>query len=596
MALLRANLRYWPTVAPTVRRALRHWEHRARAHTRPRPASAGVAQAPRGGLQRGGRRDARDAGTPSAAHAPDKSDRLPLEVLYDDIDGLSEAASDDAIQNGRQLYLAFTDALTPTVQQGANYYRFHPRGDDDGYLQELADTVRRALSELPSLAEITTSMQRAAARCAEVQIRAHAVTSIGIAQLEEWAKRESEHGELGWREFLAGAASSVLAVHALMALAAHDQATEAQADAIDGLYHSIGVLSTMLDSVIDYQQDAHSNVWSYSNLDDDPEMLGEALVAVVRHASERAPAVTDAAHHLMTLAGVVAYYGSAPAAGEGPARSVFARLQEDLHPSGRPHYDRHAQLATGSTVGCSAIRGRWRTDRMNVSALTPWRLAGWACVSRRAHRRRQPSLGASSQPARLRGTRGGADTLRARIADAVELGIRELTVYSFSTENWSRPTEEVRELIDMIARRIAEDGPRLHARGVRMRFVGRRERIPADLLERMRHAESLTENNRAITLFIALDYGARAEILDAAARYRGGGESAFRRLLYVPEMHDPDLIIRTGGESRLSNYLLWQGAYAELVFREERWPDFTRTMFVECLAEYAARDRRWGGR
>ncbi len=194
------------------------------------------------------------------------------------------------------------------------------------------------------------------------------------------------------------------------------------------------------------------------------------------------------------------------------------------------------------------------------------------------------------------GHEAGTDTLRARIGDAIELGIRELMVYSFSTENWSRPTEEVRALIDMISRRIAQDGPHLHAQGVRMRFVGRRERIPGRLLERMRHAESLTENNTAITLFIALDYGARAEILDAAARYRGGGEGAFRRLLYAPEMHDPDLIIRTGGERRLSNYLLWQAAYSELIFREEMWPDFTRAAFEQCLAEYSTRQRRWGGR
>ncbi len=194
------------------------------------------------------------------------------------------------------------------------------------------------------------------------------------------------------------------------------------------------------------------------------------------------------------------------------------------------------------------------------------------------------------------GHEAGTDTLRARIGDAIELGIRELMVYSFSTENWSRPTEEVTTLIDMISRRISEDGPRLHAQRVRMRFVGSRERIPNHLLERMRHAESLTERNDALTLFIALDYGARAEILDAAARYRGGGEAAFRELLHAPTMQDPDLIIRTGGEQRLSNYLLWQAAYAELVFREEMWPDFTRTALEECLAEYAARQRRWGGR
>jgi undecaprenyl diphosphate synthase len=198
------------------------------------------------------------------------------------------------------------------------------------------------------------------------------------------------------------------------------------------------------------------------------------------------------------------------------------------------------------------------------------------------------------------GYEAGADTLKARILDAVELGVRELMVYSFSTENWSRPRAEVHQLIAMISRRIAVESPYLNALGVRMRFVGRRGRIPADLLGRMRWAEALTAENCSLSLCVALDYGARAEILDAAARYRGGGENAFRRCLYAPEMHDPELIIRTGGERRLSNYLLWQAAHAELVFRDEQWPDFTRLALQECLAEYAARRgtlvkaRSWG--
>ena len=109
-------------------------------------------------------------------------------------------------------------------------------------------------------------------------------------------------------------------------------------------------------------------------------------------------------------------------------------------------------------------------------------------------------------------------------------------------------------------------------------------------------AEEQTADNDRITLFVAFNYGGRAEILDAAARYDGGGEDAFRALLYAPEMHDPDLIIRTSGEQRLSNYLLWQSAYSELVFRDELWPDFTREAFEESLAEYAERRRRYGGR
>jgi undecaprenyl diphosphate synthase len=131
---------------------------------------------------------------------------------------------------------------------------------------------------------------------------------------------------------------------------------------------------------------------------------------------------------------------------------------------------------------------------------------------------------------------------------------------------------------------------------VRMRFIGRRERVSRALLEQMDWAEAQTAHNERITLFVAFNYGGRAEILDAAERYTGGGEEAFRRLLYAPEMHDPDLIIRTSGEQRMSNYLLWQSAYSELVFAEELWPDFTREAFEHALAEFAGRMRRFGAR
>jgi len=172
----------------------------------------------------------------------------------------------------------------------------------------------------------------------------------------------------------------------------------------------------------------------------------------------------------------------------------------------------------------------------------------------------------------------GADTVKARLRDAVDLGVQELTVYSFSTENWSRPAEEV------------------DAEGVRMRFIGRREGVPAELVERMRWAEALTDANRRITLFVAFNYGGRAEIIDAARRFAGGSEEEFRQCLYAPEMHDPDLIIRTSGERRLSNYLLWQSAYSELVFRDELWPDFGREALEQSLAEFSERRRRFGGR
>jgi len=196
----------------------------------------------------------------------------------------------------------------------------------------------------------------------------------------------------------------------------------------------------------------------------------------------------------------------------------------------------------------------------------------------------------------VEGHRAGADTVKARLRDATEFGIRELTVYSFSTENWSRPAEEVAGLMRMFSERILAETPELREEGVRMRFIGRREGVAGALLEQMDWAQAQTAANDRITLYVAFNYGGRAEILDAAARYRGGGEEAFRRLLYAPEMHDPDLIIRTSGEQRLSNYLLWQGAYSELVFTDELWPDFSREAFEAALSEYERRRRRFGGR
>jgi undecaprenyl diphosphate synthase len=194
------------------------------------------------------------------------------------------------------------------------------------------------------------------------------------------------------------------------------------------------------------------------------------------------------------------------------------------------------------------------------------------------------------------GHRAGADVVKDRLRDAVELGIEELTVFSFSTENWTRPAEEVEGLMEMLAERIVGETPELHEEGVRMRFVGRREGVPAQLIERMEWAEGLTAGNDRISLFIAFNYGARAEIVDAARSFTEGAEEEFRQHLYAPEMHDPDLLIRTSGEKRLSNYLLWQCAYSELVFAEELWPDFDRAAFERALGEYETRQRRFGAR
>ena len=194
------------------------------------------------------------------------------------------------------------------------------------------------------------------------------------------------------------------------------------------------------------------------------------------------------------------------------------------------------------------------------------------------------------------GHQAGADVVKERLRDAVDFGVEELTVFSFSTENLSRPPAEVEGLMRMFRERIDRETPELHDEGVRMRFIGRRDEIDPELMERMQWAEELTADNDRIRFFVAFNYGGRSEILDAAKRFEDGGEDDFRARLYAPEMHDPDLLIRTSGELRISNYLLWQCAYSELVFREELWPDFSREAFKESLEEFEARKRRFGAR
>jgi undecaprenyl diphosphate synthase len=213
------------------------------------------------------------------------------------------------------------------------------------------------------------------------------------------------------------------------------------------------------------------------------------------------------------------------------------------------------------------------------------------------------------------GHEAGADTLRARVRDAVALGVKELTVYSFSTENWDRPEAEVQALIAMIARRLQSETPGLHSEGICIRFVGRLEAASKDLIAQMGRAQSLTEANRGMTLCIAFNYGGRAEIVDAARRLadkrvaqaaegrqagplapQSSDEEEFQACMYAPDMHDPDLVIRTGGEQRLSNYLLWQSAYSELAFRDEMWPDFSGAAFAQCLEGFGERGRRFGSR
>jgi undecaprenyl diphosphate synthase len=197
---------------------------------------------------------------------------------------------------------------------------------------------------------------------------------------------------------------------------------------------------------------------------------------------------------------------------------------------------------------------------------------------------------------RLTGHARGARRVTEVVRACPDLGITHLTLYAFSTENWQRPRDEVDGLMEMFAELIDSETPELNDEGVRMRFIGRRDEVSERLQDRMNWAEGETAGNDRMILFVAFNYGGRAEILDAAAKFQGGSEEDFQRLLYAPEMNEPDVLIRTSGEVRTSNFLLWQCAYSELVFTETLWPDFTEDDLRAALDEYEARGRRFGAR
>jgi undecaprenyl diphosphate synthase len=201
------------------------------------------------------------------------------------------------------------------------------------------------------------------------------------------------------------------------------------------------------------------------------------------------------------------------------------------------------------------------------------------------------------------GHRAGTRALRRTVEAAIDLGVKSLVVYAFSTENWTRPLAEVEALMEIFGETIERELPDLAKQGVRTRFVGRRDRAPEALRARMAALEDETAAKDRLDLWIAFDYGGRAEIVEAARRIAESGaepedidEALVASHLYAPEMPDPDLLIRTSGELRISNFLLWQLAYAELVFVDRWWPDFGEAELRSALEEYATRRRRFGGR
>jgi tetraprenyl-beta-curcumene synthase len=331
-ALALANIRYWLRVAPLVRVELRRWREHAEAI--PDPALRALA------LHKLDEEHftaevAATLGT--LAPRPYRSDAVQaivaLEIMYDYLDGLTEQPSRDPLRDGAQLFQAFLLALGQDGGDAGDYYRYRASSDDGGYLDELVAVTRAALARLPASAIVAETLQRAAARGAAAQTRAHAVPRAGRAQIEQWASREAETLQVPWREFLAGAASSVAAVHALIAAACHERTTAEQAADTDAAYLSIAAVATMVDSLVDYEEDAASGslALGYMQYFDDRKLARE-LAASLRSALARIQRIPNSGHHLMTLVGVVAYYTSEPGGKRGFARAAVSELQHELGP------------------------------------------------------------------------------------------------------------------------------------------------------------------------------------------------------------------------------------------------------------------------
>jgi tetraprenyl-beta-curcumene synthase len=347
LALVVANIRYWTTVAPVVRKELRRWEQRAGAIDDPELHALALEKLRDEGFH--AEASAMLATLAPHAHRRDAVEAIvALELLFDYLDGLTERPSPDPLRDGEQLFetLISAVAVPPAVPAKPPAVPAKPPavpGDllqtpsrcADGYLQELSRAVVLALARLPAAAAITEVAQRIAARSGQAQTRMHAAPQLGTAQLEQWGNAEAQGTGLGWRELVAGAASSVLVLHALIAAAADAHTTSAQAEAIASAYLSTCVLLTLLDGLVDHEQDkSHGgpDQPGYLSLYEDPQELSEVLAQGAQRAAKQARELPHGAHHAMTLVGVVAYFTSAPGAKSDFAKPLAARLQEQLAP------------------------------------------------------------------------------------------------------------------------------------------------------------------------------------------------------------------------------------------------------------------------
>lgn len=332
LTLLLMNVRYWTTIAPVVHAQLRRWERHAR--TIPDETLRTLALAKLREEVFNTQVAATLATTiPRRRREPLVRAIAALQVMYDYLDGLTELAHQNHLQTSKQLYQAFTDAVNLEADT-VDYYRLSSYGEDNGYLRALSEAVRAELRTLPGAAAgVLAVAHTSAIRCATSQSHVHAAPTLGQSQLEQWALHESHGTGLDWREFLAGAVASVIAVHALIAAAADERSTPQTAAALDRAYLAISAISTMLDSYVDHELDASTeSAWYLRYFDDDHEQVTDHLIRVARCAIARLHGLPNEAHHVMTLGGVFAYYGSAPTASANVARSVFARTHNELRP------------------------------------------------------------------------------------------------------------------------------------------------------------------------------------------------------------------------------------------------------------------------
>lgn len=331
LALVLANIRYWSTVAPVVHTQLDYWTSRAEGIPDPALQEVALTNLREEGFNA-------QATATLATLAPREHRKsvveaiVGLQVTYDYLDSLVERPLADPLGEGRSLYRALVDAVVLHTEPTGDYYAHTPPPDDGGYLQELVRVVRSALTKLPCRAAIAEASERAATRCAEAQVRAHAAPTLGRTQLTQWAQNNATPTGLQWQEFLAGAVSSGLALHALIAAAADPRTTRDQALAIDDVYLSICALTTLLDSLIDYQQDRSIGQPGYIRYYEDRDALADGLRNVIHRAAARSRDTLNGAYHLMTLVGVVAYYASAPTASSEFARPVTEQIRRELQP------------------------------------------------------------------------------------------------------------------------------------------------------------------------------------------------------------------------------------------------------------------------